>query len=525
MKRETPMRKTFCCSFLAVLLVWPIALAAAEPPAPVLVDVQRRYLAADRSLHDRLENLTLVMGQARRQRVLWRQFDETWEKEHGLALGSMGSVIRDHEGRYRMYYELMLSNEKRVTAVAFSDDGVHWTKPKLNLARHIVDDPASNLIRLDPPEETVGRGLLNGKWYRGAYAFYDGQAASSKRRYKLLWRDGHDMCVASSEDGLHFQTHGRAVDYYADTTASYFFDSLRGEYVIYGRVWLDRAGRRTIQQRLGADGKPPVRRGVVLHRSPQWHVVPWPKETVKQVLIDPMDVFQGGGWTDIYTPNVQIYHGQYIGLPAVYFRRPLNDLSNTAGPIYPLFMHSVDGRTWDFPDKQHSIIDLQPHRLGENDEDEVGMLFPAANFLEAEDHLKVYYGARGYQHHDQGDRSDVTYNLAVMRKDGFASLQATGDQRGIWVTDKLTIGRTATALRVNADVTGSLQVAVLDAETRKPVPGFGLEDSVAFRGDAIDQIIAWKSGAGVKELAGKPIRLRIHLTNADLYSFQFTSKN
>ncbi len=41
---------------------------------------------------------------------------------------------------------------------------------------------------------------------------------------------------------------------------------------------------------------------------------------VKQVLIDPIDIFGDGGWTDVYTPNVQVYHGQYIGMPAVYFR-------------------------------------------------------------------------------------------------------------------------------------------------------------------------------------------------------------
>ncbi len=238
----------------AVLLVaWGMStslLLANEPSPPIPLDVHRIgdraphegkaaiYLACDRSLHKRLENLSLVIGQARHQCVIWRQFDEPWEEEHGLRLGSMGSVIRDHQGRYRMYYELMVSNEKRATAVAFSDDGVHWTKPGLNLAPAIVDDPASNLIRVDPPPDEIGRGLLDGKWYRGAHAFYDPHAVSPQQRYKLMWREGHDMYVASSEDGLHFVTHGRAVQYFADTTASCFFDPLRDEYVIYGRVWI-----------------------------------------------------------------------------------------------------------------------------------------------------------------------------------------------------------------------------------------------------------------------------------------------
>lgn len=481
---------------------------------------ERRYLAVDRSLHARLQNLTVKMGHASHEQVLWRQFDEPWEKEYGLRLGSLGNVIRDHEGRYRMYYEVMRSNTKRATAVAFSEDGVDWTKPKLNLARNILDDPASNLIRVDAPEKKTGRGLLDGKWYRGAHAFHDRHASSPERRYKLMWRQGHDIYVASSEDGLHFITHGQAVDYYADTTASYFFDRLRDEYVIYGRVWLDRAGRRTVQERLGADGKPPVRRGVVRHRSKKWHVVPWPKGTVKEVLIDPIDVFEDGGWTDIYTPDVQVYHGQYVGMPAVYFRRPLEDRSATAGPIYPLFMHSLDGRTWDFPDKSHSVVDLEPHRLEESDGNEVGMIFPASNFLEADGHLRMYYAARGYQHHDQGDRSDVTYNLAVLRKDGFASLQTEGDQPGVWLTPELTIPETATTLHVNADVSKALRVAVLDAETRKPLEGLAEEDYKAFAGDDTDAAIEWES-KDLDGLRGRLVRLRFRITEGEMFGFSF----
>ena len=246
--------------------------------------------------------------------------------------------------------------------------GIQWTKPRLNLAPSIVDEPASNLIRVDPAEQDEGRGLLDGKWYRGAHAFYDKQATTPEGRYRLLWRQGHDMYVASSKDGLRFKTHGRAVDFYADTSASYFFDDLQQRYVIFGRIWIDKEGRPTIQDRLGADGRPPSRRGVVLHSSPRWDVTPWPAETVGQLVIDPMDVFGDGGWTDIYTPNVQLYHGQYVAMPAVYFRRPADDRSTTLGPIYPIFMHSLDGRTWDFPDKKHSMVALEPHVLAGDSE-------------------------------------------------------------------------------------------------------------------------------------------------------------
>jgi hypothetical protein len=41
------------------------------------------------------------------------------------------------------------------------------------------------------------------------------------------------------------------------------------------------------------------------------------------------------------------------------------------------------------------------------------------------------------------------------------------------------------------------------------------------RGDAIEQVVAWKSDADLGAMAGKPVRLRFALNNADLFSFRF----
>ena len=67
---------------------------------------------------------------------------------------------------------------------------------------------------------------------------------------------------------------------------------------------------------------------------------------------------------------------------------------------------------------------------------------------------------------------------------------------------------------------GSLQVEIQDAAGR-PVPGFSLADSPQIFGDRIDGPVAWNGGAELGELAGNPIRLRVVLKDADLYSFRF----
>ena len=41
-------------------------------------------------------------------------------------------------------------------------------------------------------------------------------------------------------------------------------------------------------------------------------------------------------------------------------------------------------------------------------------------------------------------------------------------------------------------------------------------------GDTVDRTVTWKQGADVSSLAGKPVRLRFVLQDADLYAYQFT---
>ena len=53
--------------------------------------------------------------------------------------------------------------------------------------------------------------------------------------------------------------------------------------------------------------------------------------------------------------------------------------------------------------------------------------------------------------------------------------------------------------------------------------GFKLEDCAEVFGDEIDRTVEWKGGADVGKLAGKTVRLRFVLKDADLYSLKFRS--
>ena len=48
-----------------------------------------------------------------------------------------------------------------------------------------------------------------------------------------------------------------------------------------------------------------------------------------------------------------------------------------------------------------------------------------------------------------------------------------------------------------------------------------MDDCLPITGDHIEHSVHWKNGGNVSALAGKPVRLRFDLRNADLYALQF----
>ena len=54
-----------------------------------------------------------------------------------------------------------------------------------------------------------------------------------------------------------------------------------------------------------------------------------------------------------------------------------------------------------------------------------------------------------------------------------------------------------------------------------PLEGFSLADCDEIFGDEIERVVTWGGAAGVGALAGRPVRLRFALRDADLCSIQF----
>jgi len=106
-----------------------------------------------------------------------------------------------------------------------------------------------------------------------------------------------------------------------------------------------------------------------------------------------------------------------------------------------------------------------------------------------------------------------------MRIDGFVSLCAplVG---GELLTKPLTFAGSRLVLNVSTSAAGAVRVEIQNADGR-PVPGFALADCREVYGDDLERTVAWKGNADLGALAGKPVRLRFEVKDADLYSFRF----
>jgi len=133
--------------------------------------------------------------------------------------------------------------------------------------------------------------------------------------------------------------------------------------------------------------------------------------------------------------------------------------------------------------------------------------------------LDYDYEAAGLTPAECAKNPSVAIHLARLRLDGFASLRA-GATAGSVVTKSLPVNGTSLFVNANAK-TGTLQAELLDADTDTVIPGYSLAKSVAIKTDSVRARLQWKGVTDLSALAGRSVKIRFSVRNADLYSFWF----
>ena len=223
-----------------------------------------------------------------------------------------------------------------------------------------------------------------------------------------------------------------------------------------------------------------------------------------------------------YGLSMFAYHGAYIGLQ--WFFRVTDTHGFYAchgGPMDGRLLFSRDAaRQWQIPTRQFALP------RGEKGEWDWGMICGIANRpVLSPDGREWWYYYGGWQYGHGTSRRRACIGLAKLRVDGFASIDSP-DSEGALETPPLSFTGDRLVLNVNAagrDTEGApnyAQVEVLDADGHT-IEGHAQSDCDAIQIDSVEHVVTWCGRAGLGRLAGRPIRLRILLRGAELYSFQF----
>ncbi len=196
---------------------------------------------------------------------------------------------------------------------------------------------------------------------------------------------------------------------------------------------------------------------------------------------------------------------------------------NHEGPFELQMGVSRDLKEWARPFRTPCLLNGNP---GEWDE---GLIVTASQLFRKGDEIWLYYGGANYTHgtpaiyRAQGTRRGTHYTgsigLAKWKLDRFASID--GPAQGGTVTTVPLIF-TGNRLEINARTAkgGRITASLLDGAGNAIA---GYENSNAFSGDQLRATLAWKGGRTPAELKGKPVSVRFHLQNAELFSFAFRS--
>ena len=411
--------------------------------------------------------------------------DRPWEHDHVSYMGTM----RDGD-RLRAYYRCgrigSPETDPEITAYQESADGIHWHKPNLGILEY-EGSRDNNIVWLGP-----GANMAP---FRD-----DNPGVPVDERYKAVVRT-RDLWALASADGLHWrllQEDPISTHRPFDSFNVSFWDPWREEYVAYTR---GKAGTE----------------GSFVGPTGGTGGVRWIRRTTSKdfrTWSPPEDVDTGvTPFEHLYTNSCVAYRrapGTYLMFPSRFVpeREPKPGWHGGSGVSDIVFMSSRDGIRFDRSFMEALI------RPGPDQDNwhERGLYIDPGLIQTSPTELSVY----GSEHWRLPTVRIVRYTF---RTDGFVSLNAGYDGGEVLTRPFVFEGRRL-ELNYATSAVGSVRVEIQDDQGRV-IPGFGLADCPEMFGDLIDGTVTWNGGGDVSGLAGRPVRLRFALMDADLYAFKF----
>lgn len=474
---------------LACCFTFGLCLLSAGAAAEVINLGSRRELFVDQFFIAKLDGVQLRLHEPRREGVSLK-FDRPWEG----GFSGYTTVIKDGE-LFRMYYRGLPvagrdGSESESVCYAESKDGITWTKPNLGLFK-IKGTRDNNVVWTNAPFAHNFSPLLD-----------DRPGVDAEERFKALGGTSTTGLHAfRSGDGVHWskvQSDAVFTKGAFDSQNVAFWSASEQQYVCYFRTFKKVSGEgfRWISRTTSKD------------------FVHW-TEPVEMELGDtpPEHLYTNGTHpyfraAHIYIALAKRFFPTKAALTAEQAKALVGDPGYRAASSDSIFMTTRGGSHYDRAFMEAFI------RPGPALEDWVARdNTPALGVVPANAREMFIYRM---SHYAQRTSHMARYSLRI---DGFVSVNAPF-RGGELLTKLFTF--TGSKLKINfvTSAAGGVRVEIQE-ESGKPIPGFALADCPEMMGDEIDRVVTWAGGAEVSKLAGKAVRLRFAMKDADLYSLRF----
>lgn len=406
------------------------------------------------------------------------------ENNAGAVPKSGGCWWDPDEQVFKMWYEASWFGP---IAMVTSKDGIHWERPDLDVW------PGTNVV--SPPDIQPDSWTVVPDW----------NTTNPDRRWTLFVQPPgpaqHGTSLVSP-DGIHWNE--RTVSGYAGDRSTHHYNPFRQKWVYSLRTSFQDRGR--------------ARSYFETHdffEGAHWgrnERIPWMMTDER----DPVD-FMIRETPSLYNFDAVAYESIMLGWFQIH-HGPSNQECRRAGlPKITELMYafSRDGFHYDRPDRRAHIEASRGNFWDRGYIQSLGNILVIMG-----DYIYFYYigyagnpaqGPHGRGHYDNG-----ATGLAILRRDGFASMDAV-NRTGELTTRPLTFSGSRLFFNLDAPE-GSLRVEIRD-ENNQPIEPFTLENSNALSTDSTLTAFSWKGGADLSALAGQTIRFHFELTNGSLYSF------
>lgn len=449
----------------------------------------RRELFVDRFLIAELKGVEMRMHEPIREGVAVK-FDNPWEG----CFSAYPTVIKDGDV-YRMYYRglpVATPDGSPETAVAYAEsrDGMAWAKPDLGLFT-VMGTRHNNVV------------LTNAPYTHNFSPFLDKNPdATAEAKYKALGgTQASGLHAFESADGIHWsslQAQAVFTKGVFDSQNVAFWSVSEHQYICYFRTW------KTLNQK-------PYR---WISRTTSKDFIHWTEPVEMDFGDAPPEQYYTSGTHPYYrAPQIYValakrFFPDKVALPEEKARALVQNPDYRVASSDSIFMTTRGGNHFERTFLEAFI------RPGPTPEDWIARdNAPALGVVPANEREMFIYRL---SHYAQPSSHIARYRL---RADGFISVHAPYGG-GELITRPFKFSGNRLELNFETSAAGSLRVEIQD-EKGAPLAGFTLAECPEMIGDDIDRTIQWSAGTDVGKLAGKTVRLRFVMKDADLYSLRF----